>query len=41
MAKEKARLNELKVGDIVLINGLKYEFTGYEKRKTNFKDNNT
>lgn len=36
MAKEKVKLQELKAGqDIVLINGLKYLFTGFEKRKTN------
>lgn len=35
MAKEKAILNDVKVDEIVLINGLKYKFKGFEKRRTN------
>lgn len=36
MAIEKAKLSDLKVGNTILINGMKHEFKGYEKRKTPF-----
>lgn len=35
MAKEKVKLSEVKPEEVVLINGLKYKFTGFEKRRTN------
>lgn len=36
MANEKAKLSDVKVGETVLINGMKHSFRGYEKRKTQF-----
>jgi hypothetical protein len=32
----KVKLSDIKFGDTVLINGMKHEFRGYEKRKTQF-----